>query len=967
MPRDGAGIYSLPSGGSITLGNLARSPQIMLDLNDIAAALNSGGFVGPAGPNSVSYAVDTGVVNALIASTAATSFAYIAGAAIDVLVGNTNTTTVVTINVVGLGVKTVTDIEGLGPTIGTLVAGNVYRFVYDGTVFRVQQINNKVKYGDMRDYGAAVGVDCAAIMTTTAALISNLIFPSGAWVINSLPTIPTGVMITALPGASFTGAGAATLGLSSTSHPVSFQYTDFSAAGANNELATINVFRNATAAGGSGVSAGIRVQANVGAAVVNNEWPLLSILNNSAPAGQHAAMYAQGNKMTGGGQTWAGVCEFHDRSGASDPTSGSVGLEVDMFADGTDANGLRIALDIVGGIGVSVAPTIFAGGRIGPFNGVNANATFVNGMLLRGVMTRAINISTSGASQIGVDTSLATLSGAAFRMASGQPVAFEGTSSKTLRYNAATAGLVYASGGVDKITLTDIGGITHVGSLNPSGNRVYAGAVDITNTYMFQSGGSISGQASQGPGGSISPYYFYIGGDTVDTTTLAGGSPALLRMFSQILGVSAGHTGGRTGIYGSVIIVGTPGLSPAGLPGYVALEGLCQCNANLTGTGGAYTNYQGTIYGANPWARTVNGATFLHAVVTQECDISVAYGSSTARKNMMTFNKTVADYMKGDYDDTAVVFADQTGLSSAAAAIPITAFVAGRAFKIQTVGTSDFTLIGSLNNTVGTVFTATGAGTGTGTGVPDVPPWTYGIGFGAYGDGQWPFDATSSIIYAQPRVLGIPGALTVQSIEQNRAYKIAALGTTSAATWHALGVPAAVTPAVGVIFIAARAGLSTDGNGNTTRGYAVANIGVDWTNVLFNTAAFKSPGFNVDPSGVVTGAAGVFNGYAYTPTVSIAFSATPTIDASQGNVFEIGALTGNITALTISSTGGFKNGQTITIRYKQDGTGGRTVATPTGAKITGSVTLTANTACLETLTYSAMDSRWEGSFLSLPT
>lgn len=48
---------------------------------------------------------------------------------------------------------------------------------------------------------------------------------------------------------------------------------------------------------------------------------------------------------------------------------------------------------------------------------------------------------------------------------------------------------------------------------------------------------------------------------------------------------------------------------------------------------------------------------------------------------------------------------------------PITAgnFVIGKAYKIVTVGTTDFTLIGSADNDIGTTFTATDVGSGTGT------------------------------------------------------------------------------------------------------------------------------------------------------------------------------------------------------------------------------------------------------------
>ncbi|MEM7318486.1 MAG: hypothetical protein AAF408_05625 [Pseudomonadota bacterium] len=52
--------------------------------------------------------------------------------------------------------------------------------------------------------------------------------------------------------------------------------------------------------------------------------------------------------------------------------------------------------------------------------------------------------------------------------------------------------------------------------------------------------------------------------------------------------------------------------------------------------------------------------------------------------------------------------------------VAATNIIAGREYEIKTVGTTDFTLIGSPNNDVGTVFEATGPGTGTG--VADTVP-----------------------------------------------------------------------------------------------------------------------------------------------------------------------------------------------------------------------------------------------------
>jgi hypothetical protein len=54
-------------------------------------------------------------------------------------------------------------------------------------------------------------------------------------------------------------------------------------------------------------------------------------------------------------------------------------------------------------------------------------------------------------------------------------------------------------------------------------------------------------------------------------------------------------------------------------------------------------------------------------------------------------------------------------LKQLAAVVVAGAFVAGTDYKIVSVGTTDFTLIGAAANVVGTVFTATGVGAGTGT------------------------------------------------------------------------------------------------------------------------------------------------------------------------------------------------------------------------------------------------------------
>jgi hypothetical protein len=105
------------------------------------------------------------------------------------------------------------------------------------------------------------------------------------------------------------------------------------------------------------------------------------------------------------------------------------------------------------------------------------------------------------------------------------------------------------------------------------------------------------------------------------------------------------------------------------------------------------------------------------------------------------------------------------------------------------------------------------------------------------------------------------------------------------------------------------------------------------------------------------------DGGAYTTPEQPAHSATPTFDAATSNVFEPAAMTANITSMTISNQ---VAGQTIMIRFQQDATGGRTVALPAGAVVTGSVNTTANKVSWLTLTRSGRSGVLEGNWFNLP-
>jgi|GEM_PF-3290355 len=103
---------------------------------------------------------------------------------------------------------------------------------------------------------------------------------------------------------------------------------------------------------------------------------------------------------------------------------------------------------------------------------------------------------------------------------------------------------------------------------------------------------------------------------------------------------------------------------------------------------------------------------------------------------------------------------------------------------------------------------------------------------------------------------------------------------------------------------------------------------------------------------------------AYTPSLTPAHSATPTFDCAAGNVFEPGVVTSNITSMTMSNP---VAGQTVNVILKQDATGGRTIAVPSGAKIDGSPNTGANRISILVMQYYGAGSIWIGNWLVIPS
>lgn len=81
------------------------------------------------------YVVDSGAANAYVATVSPAWTAYAAGKHLFVKIANANTGAA-TINVSGLGVKSIKTQAGADPGSGVLATGGIYHLMYDGTNFQ---------------------------------------------------------------------------------------------------------------------------------------------------------------------------------------------------------------------------------------------------------------------------------------------------------------------------------------------------------------------------------------------------------------------------------------------------------------------------------------------------------------------------------------------------------------------------------------------------------------------------------------------------------------------------------------------------------------------------------------------------------------------------------------------------------------------------------------------------------------
>jgi hypothetical protein len=217
------------------------------------------------------------------------------------------------------------------------------------------------------------------------------------------------------------------------------------------------------------------VNTSVSSGVTNFVWGITSILNNSANGGQNVAIYGQGNRIANIGPVWGGVFEARDKTN-TDGTgkNGTVGIEVDVFANGSDPLGNRIGVDVVSGKGVDAGTTCRAttGVRVGAVYNDISSGTWDIGFYSTAAVsqdflaqsssfsafqatgTNTYGVVLNGTHQIGFDTSTANITSKAIRIAAGQQIALDATGTITMEYSSTSNAILFKNNGVIKNTFS---------------------------------------------------------------------------------------------------------------------------------------------------------------------------------------------------------------------------------------------------------------------------------------------------------------------------------------------------------------------------------------------------------------------------------------------------------------------------------------------------------------------------------
>ena len=172
MARNGSGTYSLPAGNPVTTGTVISSTWANSTLNDLGSALTAslaydgqttpvanlpmGGYVhtnvgnatlrtnypsaGQVQDGTFTYLTSVSGTDTITAVAPASMTAYAAGQEFRFIAAGANTTTGVTININGIGAKSITKNGATSLAVGDIISGAIVVIAYDGTEFQISNI-----------------------------------------------------------------------------------------------------------------------------------------------------------------------------------------------------------------------------------------------------------------------------------------------------------------------------------------------------------------------------------------------------------------------------------------------------------------------------------------------------------------------------------------------------------------------------------------------------------------------------------------------------------------------------------------------------------------------------------------------------------------------------------------------------------------------------------------------------------
>lgn len=239
----------------------------------------------------------------------------------------------------------------------------------------------------------------------------------------------------------------------------------------SSEIATLRVQRHANYTGGTpgNVESAIWANAVIGTGPDVSEQAILATLDNSAVDGENCAIFAVSKKQSGAGETWASALETQDFN--TNPSSAVVGQEILILANGGDASGVRVLLDMPtrkrdGG---GAAPTITYGVRLNP----TESAVITHGMYLDG---------TAGSFGTGINLANGTYTGPAIHLGEANYIALDDGNARRLLYSAGQ--VVYQVSGTSVLGISDDGSL-HLGG-TAADRRLHSEVNDaVTNAVTY--------------------------------------------------------------------------------------------------------------------------------------------------------------------------------------------------------------------------------------------------------------------------------------------------------------------------------------------------------------------------------------------------------------------------------------------------------------------------------------------------